>query len=126
MSNTSQQHILVAEDDKLYAKVYQNKLSKEGYMVTVVNDGQVAFEKAKELSPDLILLDMIMPKMDGFQTLTALKNDPKTKNIKVVVMSNLGQDSDIEKAKLMGALDYFVKSNVSITELVTKIKELLG
>ena len=113
--------ILVAEDDALYARVYKNKLSKEGLEVVVVGNGEEAIKKAKELKPDLILLDLIMPVMDGFTALSELKKDASTKNIRVLVMSNLGQDSDIQKAKDMGAEEYFVKSNISIQEFVEKV-----
>lgn len=123
---TVQPHILVAEDDKLYAKVYQNKLSKEGYLVTVVSNGIEAIKKISEIKPSLVLLDLIMPEMDGFEVLRRLKSNPETKSIHILVMSNLGQDSDIAKAKELGAEDYFVKSNVSITELMEKIKLYAG
>jgi len=115
-------HILVAEDDKMYAKVYQNKLTKEGYTVTVVSNGTEAIKMAKEIHPDLILLDLIMPEMDGFEVLKKIKEDPVTKDVKVVVMSNLGQDSDIIRAKALGSVDYFVKANVSIMDVMTKIR----
>jgi len=125
-NSTVPPHILVAEDDKLYAKVYQNKLTKEGYQVTVVNNGNDAIKKASEIKPSLILLDLIMPEMDGFEVLKRMKSNPETKSIHVLVMSNLGQDTDIAKAKDLGAEDYFVKSNVSITELMEKIKSYVG
>lgn len=114
--------VLVAEDDTLYAKVYQNKLSKEGYEVVLAGNGKEAVEKAISLKPNLILMDLIMPEMDGFTALQKIKSDPKTSKIKVVVMSNLGQDSDIQKAKDLGAEEYFVKANISIQELVDKVK----
>lgn len=117
--------ILVAEDDAIYSKVYQNKLAKEGYEVVVVGNGDEAIKKAKELKPDLILLDLIMPIMDGFAALAELKGNSETKNIKVVVMSNLGQDTDVQKAKDLGANEYFIKSNISIQEFVDKVKSYL-
>jgi CheY-like chemotaxis protein len=114
--------ILVAEDDSLYAKVYQNKLSKEGYDVVLAVNGKEAVQKASELKPNLILMDLIMPEMDGFTALEKIKGDPDTKGLKVLVMSNLGQDSDIKRAKDLGAEEYFIKANISIQELVEKIK----
>lgn len=114
---------MVAEDDSLYAKVYQNKLGKEGYDVVIAENGKVAVEKATVLKPNLILMDLIMPIMDGFTALKEIKANPKTKNIKVLVMSNLGQDSDIVKAKTLGAEEYFVKANISIQELVDKVRQ---
>lgn len=118
--------ILVAEDDKLYAKVYQNKLTKEGYAVTVVGNGTDAVKKTKEIMPNLVLLDLIMPEMDGFEVLKRIKADDTTKKVRVVVMSNLGQDSDILRAKELGAEEYFVKANVSIMDLMEKIKSYVG
>ncbi len=117
-----QKIILVAEDDALYASVYQNKLTKEGYGVVIAINGLEAVKKAGELKPDLILMDLIMPEMDGFTALEKIKSDPATKTIKVVVMSNLGQDSDIKRAKDLGAEEYFVKANISIQELMDKVK----
>jgi len=120
-----QKTILVAEDDTLYASVYQNKLTKEGYNVTVVSNGAEAVKKAAEIKPDLILMDLIMPEMDGFTALEKIKSNPETKGIKVVVMSNLGQDSDIKRAKDLGAEEYFIKANISIQELVEKLKQYI-
>ena len=117
--------ILVAEDDLLYASVYQNKLTKEGFDVVVVGNGKEAVKKASELKPSLILMDLIMPEMDGFTALEKIKGDPETKNLKILVMSNLGQDSDIQRAKELGAEEYFIKANISIQELIEKIKSYL-
>jgi len=117
--------ILVAEDDTMYAKVYKNKLAKEGFEVIHAENGKVAVKLAKENKPDLILMDLIMPIMDGFAALKALKEDPSTKAIKVVILSNLGQDSDIEKAKEAGATEYLVKTNISINEMVEKVRQYL-
>ncbi len=118
--------ILVAEDDSLYARIYQVKLAKEGYDVVVVGDGRLAVKKAHELKPDLILMDLIMPDMDGFAALKEIKKSDKTRKLRVVVMSNLGQESDMQKAIEMGAEKYFIKANVSMTEMVGMIKDLIG
>lgn len=115
--------ILIAEDDLLYASVYLNKLTKEGYEVVVVSNGADAVKKAVEIKPNLILMDLIMPEMDGFTALKRIKSNPVTKDLRVVVMSNLGQDSDIQKAKDLGAEEYFVKANISIQELVERIRQ---
>jgi CheY-like chemotaxis protein len=121
-----QKTVLVAEDDLLYASVYQNKLTKEGYSVVVVANGMEAVKKAVELKPNLILMDLIMPEMDGFTALEKIKSNPATKKLKVIVTSNLGQDSDIKRAKDLGAEEYFVKANISIQELIEKIKTHIG
>ena len=125
MNGNNPKKILVAEDDELYGKVYLSKLTKEGYQVFLVLNGKEAIEVAKREMPDLILMDIIMPVMDGFTALKEIKNDPTTQNLRVLIMSNLSQDADITKAKEMGAEDYFVKSNVSISEFIEKINSML-
>lgn len=119
--NESNKYILVAEDDKFYANVYRVKLAKEGYQVMVVGNGEELLTEARKKTPDLILLDLIMPGKDGFETLQELKADPKLKSVKVVIMSNLGQTEDVAKAKGLGADDYMVKTNISVQELMSKI-----
>lgn len=116
-------NILVAEDDKYYANIYKTKLTAEGFEVVVVRDGKQALKAVREKKPDLILLDLIMPIKDGFETLKELKADKNLKSIKVIVLSNLGQDEDIQKTKDLGAQEYLVKTNMSITEMVEKVKE---
>lgn len=123
--NMDKKYILVAEDDKFYAGVYRRKLTAEGYEVEVVENGQKAIESVKKRKPDLLLLDLIMPVMDGFSTLGELRKDDDSKDMQIVVMSNLGQDEDIKKAKDLGANDYFVKSNYSLQEIIEKIKNYL-
>lgn len=117
--------VLVAEDDKYYANIYRTKLNKEGYEIMVAGNGEEALKAAREKKPALILLDLIMPVKDGFETLKELKADAALKSVKVVVLSNLGQEEDIKKAKNLGAADYLVKTNLSITEMVEKIKGYL-
>lgn len=118
--------VLVAEDDKFYGNVYKTKLTKEGYDVAVAGDGVSALKLARERKPNLILLDLVMPIKDGFETLKELKADSALKDIKVIVLSNLGQDEDIKKAKSLGAVDYVVKANVSIQQMMDMIKKHLG
>ena len=120
-----QKFILVAEDDRFYANIYRTKLAKENYEVAVVGNGAMALALAQRKKPDLILLDLIMPVKDGFETLKELKADPKLADVKVVVLTNLEQADDIKRAKDLGAVDYIVKSNVSIHEVVEKVKELI-
>jgi len=123
---SEKKYILVAEDDAFYSQIFKTKLEKEGFDVIVVGDGVQTLEAVRERKPDLILLDMIMPVKDGFETLEELKADEKLKDIKVVVLSNLGQEEDIQRAKKLGASSYFVKSNLSIQEMVKHIKNFLG
>ncbi|MDO8498671.1 MAG: response regulator [bacterium] len=114
--------ILVGEDENFYANIYKVKLAKEGFEVQVVGDGEMLLKAARDKKPDLIILDLIMPVKDGFETLAELKADPELKNVKVVVCSNLGQQEDIKRAKEMGALEYLTKAGLSIQEMVDKIR----
>lgn len=119
-------YVLVAEDDSFYGNVFKTKLAKEGLEVDVVVNGKKALEAARERKPDLILLDLVMPEMDGFEALEAFKSDDSLKDVPVIILSNLGQDSDVEKAKSLGAKDYFIKSNVSIQKVVEIVKNNLA
>lgn len=117
--------VLVAEDDKFYSDVFKTKLGKEDFDVVVAADGAEALKLARERKPDLMLLDLIMPVKDGFETLKELRADQELKDVKVVVLSNLGQDADVKKAKDLGANDYLVKTNISISEMIAKVKSYL-
>lgn len=119
-------YILIAEDDKFYDNIYKIKFEKEGYEVRVVTDGAAAVEEAKKRRPDVILLDLVMPVKDGFETLKALKAMPELKGVPMMVLSSLGQEDDATKVKELGAAEYFVKTNITIYELVNKVKEYLG
>lgn len=118
--------ILIAEDDKFLASAYKLKLSRMGFEVTVVADGQEAVDQLSKSLPDLILLDLVMPKKDGFVTLQEIKANDKWKNIPVIVASNLGQKEDVDRAAELGAAGYIVKTAVTITELVDKVKSVLA
>ena len=109
--------ILVAEDDKFLASAYRVKLSSEGYEIKMASDGQEALDIMETFTPDVILLDLIMPVKDGFSVLEELKKNDKWKNIPVIVASNLGQKEDIDKSMQLGATDYFVKSDMHIDRL---------
>lgn len=117
--------ILVAEDDKFYAHVYALKLKSEGFETKVVGDGAQAIAAAKKQKPALMVLDLMMPVQDGFETLRQLKADPALAKIKTIVCSNLGQEDDLKRAKELGADDYWVKANISVQEMIDKIKATL-
>lgn len=119
-------YILVAEDDSFLADVFKKKLTSAGYEVDVVNDGNLAIDKAHAKKPNLILLDLIMPGKDGFDTLKDLKADKDLKDIKVLVFSNLGQEEEIKLVKQLGADDYFIKSNISVDEMLEKVHHYLS
>ena len=114
--------ILLAEDDKFICKAYMDGLAKAGFEVFIAHDGVEAMNKIKSQKFDLILLDLVMPSKNGFEVLEELIINPGMSNAPVVVLSNLGQESDTKKAKDLGAVDYFIKSNTSMKEVVEKIK----
>ena len=117
--------ILLAEDDELISQMYTTKLTHDGFKVVVAKDGEESIAQAEKGGIDLILLDIIMPKVDGFVVLEKLKKDEKTKNIPVVMLTNLGQDEDIEKGKALGAYDYLIKANLTPQQVSDKIKSVL-
>ena len=102
------------------------KFEDSGYTISSAVDGETAVKVAQRIIPDIILLDLIMPKMDGFEVLRVLKSDPKTKKIPIIVLSNLGSSTDIDKAKSLGAMDYFVKADIRLDELQQKITEIFN
>lgn len=117
--------ILIIEDDKFLSKIYSTKFEKLGIPTDLAVNGQIGLAKMKEDPPKLILLDLIMPKVDGFDVLEEMNKDKKLEDIPVLVLSNLGQESDIERAKKLGAKEFIVKSDTSIADVVTKIQSHL-
>lgn len=120
------QKILVIEDDKFLKELLVQKLKKGGYEAQEAVDGNSGLKKMKENSPALVLLDLILPGMDGFQVLKLAKEDKTTSHIPVVVLSNLGEKEDIEKALKMGAADFMIKAHFTPGEVITRIKTILG
>lgn len=117
--------ILVVEDDIYYSDLYREKISQSGYDVETALNGAEGMKIARNRKPDLIILDILMPKVDGFDFLREIKADKDLKNVKILVMTNLGQDNDKKQALELGANDYFVKSDLSINKLMDKINENL-
>lgn len=118
--------ILIAEDDQYLINSYRVKFSKSGFEVHMALDGNEVFKILEHFTPDMILLDLVMPGKDGFTVLSELKQNERWKKIPVIVTSNLGQVEDREKAKNLGADDYLVKVQVSLEDIVNKIKTLLS
>ncbi|HPC37567.1 MAG TPA: response regulator, partial [Candidatus Paceibacterota bacterium] len=102
------------------------RLEKERLNVILAKDGDEAIKKIQETDPDLILLDLILPKKSGFEVLQNISLDPNFKNKPVVIISNLGQTIDVQKAKELGAVEYFIKAKISIDDLILKIKEFIS
>ncbi len=119
------QKILVIEDDKFLRQLVTKKLSERDFNIAEAVDGEDGLEKAGEEDPDLILLDLILPGMDGFEVLSELKEDPELSSIPVIILSNLGQKDEIEKGLQMGAKDYLVKAHFTLGEIVEKIGKVM-
>ena len=114
--------ILLAEDDRFLRKAAETMLKRAGFTVIPAADGEEALRLAREPVPDLMLLDLIMPKMQGFDVLKELKGAAETAGIPVIVLSNLGQDSDVQLARERGAHDYIIKSNIALEQLVERVR----
>ncbi len=117
--------ILVVEDEEDLASVFEEKLREQGFFIEIAGDGEAALAAAKSSKPDAIVLDLRLPKKDGFEVLDALKKDEELKAIPVIVVSNLMLDTDIKRAIQLGAADYYVKSEHPINAIVEKIINVL-
>lgn len=117
--------ILIVEDDSLLAKVVSTSFLAEKFQVVTIENGLEVLDAAKKFSPDIILLDLIIPGIDGFAVLKQLKEDDATKNIPVAIMSNLGTIGDIKSTKALGADEYFIKANTEIEKIVSYVKTKL-
>jgi len=117
--------ILIIEDDKFLRDLISQKLLKEGFDIAQAIDGEDGVKKIKEENPDLILLDLILPGIDGFEVLTQMKADQNLASIPVIILSNLGQKEDIEKGLKLGANDFLIKAHFTPGEIIEKIKSIL-
>ena len=118
--------ILIVEDDKFVRDLYQHEFEKSGYDIKVAEDGEIALKAVKESKLDCILLDVMLPKLDGLEVLRRVKGDSATKNIPVMILSNLGQDEIIRQALQIGAKAYIVKSLYTPSQVVNEIRGLIG
>src|SRR3989338_3248332 len=117
--------ILIIEDDKFLLKLYSDKLNREGFEVSMAITGEEGLGKVAAEKPDLVLLDIILPQKNGFDILSEIKLNSATKNIPVIILTNLGQDSDIKTGFELGAVDYLVKTDFSITKLPEIVRKYL-
>lgn len=118
--------ILLVEDDETLAMVYQQRLELEGFEVKHSVNGEQALSDAVEFKPDLVLLDVMMPKLNGFDVLDILRNSPQTRNVHIIMLTALSQPKDAERARELGADDFLVKSQVVIGDVVARIKHELN
>ena len=117
---------LLVEDDQLILEMYKTRMTSEGWEVFTTDRGSEALQLAKEQKPDIILLDVILPETDGFSILKELKAESSTKNIPVLMLTNLGQESDQSRGKDMGVAGYFIKSQHTPADVITKIENLVA
>jgi len=117
--------ILIIEDDKFLRELISRKLTEEGFNIAEAIDGEDGIKKIKEEKPDLILLDLILPGIDGFEVLSRVKEDSSLASIPVIILSNLGQKEEVEKGLKLGAIDYLIKAHFTPGEIVEKIKSIL-
>lgn len=117
--------ILLVEDDKMILDMYKNRFEKEGYEVLTTDRGSEAMELARKEKPKIVLLDIILPEVDGFTILKNLKSDAATKKIPVLMLTNLGQESDQSKGAESGAAGYFVKSQHTPADILKKVEEII-
>ncbi len=117
---------MIVEDDEHISKVYEIKLRKEEIEVSIARDGEEAFAKITAEKPSVIILDLMLPKRDGFWVLEEIKKNPETASIPVIVLSNLGQKSDQDRVLALGANEFLVKVDYPIQEVIDKVKGYLG
>ena len=118
-------HILIAEDEEAYSRVLKYKLEDEGFTVSTAADGAEALKAVQNKKQDLLLLDLIMPVMNGFEVLEKWSKDAVLKKIPVIVLSNLGQEEDIKRTTALGAKDYFIKTDMELVKVVEKVRGVL-
>ena len=119
------QTILIIEDDKFLRELISQKLIKEGYEISEAIDGEKGIKRVQEEKPDLVLLDLILPGIDGFEVLSRMKGDEALAKIPVIILSNLGQREDVERGLKMGAVDYLIKAHFTPREIIDKINKAL-
>jgi DNA-binding response OmpR family regulator len=118
--------ILIVEDEEILLDLLNKKLKNQGYNVIVARDGEEGLRLMKEERPDLVLLDIVMPKLDGFEVMEEMQKDDKLRNIPVVIVSNSGQPVEIEKAKELGAKDWLIKTEFDPQEVIEKVINQIG
>jgi len=118
--------ILLVEDEEIMIDLLQRKLTKEGYEVSVARDGEEGLKLMREVKPALILLDIVMPKMGGFEVMEQMAKEPELKKIPVIVISNSGQPVELDRAQKLGAKDWLIKTEFDPQEVIEKVKKQLG
>lgn len=123
--SSSENKILIVDDDPFIAEMYAIKFKESGFEVEIATDGKVGIEKVKELNPGIVLLDVVMPVMDGFDVLKELGKEKLLEKTRVILLTNLGEKQDVERGMSLGATDYVIKAHFTPTEVVNKVKNVL-
>ncbi len=118
--------ILIVDDDPFILDMYVLKFQEKGFAIAIAKNGKDALKKMKETSPRVMLLDIVLPAMDGFEVLRTLKEDPALRDVKVILLTNLGQKEDVDRGMKLGADDYIIKAHFTPNEVVEKVKRVLG
>ena len=118
--------VLIVEDEELIGDLLQKKLRQEGYYASVAIDGEAALKQIREEKPDIVLLDIVLPRLNGFEVLSELKKDEELRQIPVIIISNSGQPDEIEKAKELGVRDWLVKTEFDPREVLEKVQRQIG
>jgi len=118
--------VLVVEDDRFLRELITQKLTREGYDVSEAVDGEDGVKKAEEKKPDIILMDLILPGIDGFEAITRIKENPEFESTPIIILSNLGQRDDVERGLKLGAVDFLIKAHFTPGEIIEKIQKVLG
>ncbi len=119
----AKKQILLVEDEQFLSTLLKNRLENDGFEVILARDGEEALNYLKTVKPALVLLDLILPKISGFDVLEAINSDPQLHKAPVMIISNLGQESDIARGKELGAIDYFIKAKISIDDLIKEVEK---
>lgn len=125
MADAQKKKVLIVDDDEFLLDMYVVKFKESGFEVDVAQNGEEALEKARTTNPDIILLDIVMPKVDGFDVLRTIKKDKLAPNAAVFVLSNLGQKEDTDRGISLGAVDYIVKAHFTPSEVVARVENTL-
>lgn len=126
MADQEKKSILIIEDDKFFRDMVARKLEKEGFSVFIAQDGKEAMSILSEKSPSLVILDLILPEMDGFDLIPIIKSSEKTKDTPILILSNLGQADEIKKALSLGANEFLIKVNFNLDQILEKIRSFVG
>ena len=126
MTTEKKVKIILVEDDKFLSRMYKTKLEMEEFEVHTAFDGKTGLAMIQKELPDILLLDIILPELEGWEIINQMKKDPATKDIPIIVLSNLGSDEDVAKAKLYGVKDYLVKAHFIPREVIGKIKKIIN